>query len=69
MSIEQIISVITNNGVSIGLLLYFVYRDNKFMNTLNTTLTTLRNTTESIKKMLEKRDTKWMELIYHSTTL
>lgn len=58
MTIEQIISVITNNGVSIGLLLYFVYRDNKFMNTLNTTLTTLRNTTESIKKMLEKRDTK-----------
>ena len=58
MSVEQIISVITNNGVSIGLLLYFVYRDNKFMNTLNTTLTTLRNTTESIKKMLEKRDTK-----------
>lgn len=58
MTIEQIISVITNNGVSIGLLLYFVYRDNKFMNTLNTTLTTLRNTTESIKKMLEKRDSK-----------
>ena len=58
MTIEQIISVITNNGVSIGLLLYFVYRDNKFMNTLNTTLTTLRNTTESIKKMLEKRDMK-----------
>lgn len=57
MTIEQIISVITNNGVCIGLLLYFVYRDNKFMNTLNTTLTTLRNTTESIKKMLEKRDT------------
>ena len=58
MSVEQIISLVTNNGVSIGLLLYFVYRDNKFMNTLNTTLTTLRNTTESIKKMLEKRDTK-----------
>ena len=58
MTIEQIISVITNNGVSIGLLLYFVYRDNKFMNTLNTTLTTLKNTTESIKKMLEKRETK-----------
>lgn len=58
MSVEQIISVVTNNGVSIGLLLYFVYRDNKFMNTLNTTLTTLRNTTESIKKMLEKRDSK-----------
>ena len=55
MSVEQIISLVTNNGVSIGLLLYFVYRDNKFMSTLNTTLTTLRNTTESIKKMLEKR--------------
>lgn len=55
MSVEQIISVVTNNGVSIGLLLYFVYRDNKFMNTLNTTLITLKNTNESIKKMLEKR--------------
>lgn len=55
MSIEDVISVITNNGVSIGLLLYFVYRDNKFMSTLNTTLTTLKNTTESIKTMLEER--------------
>lgn len=55
MHIEEIISVITDNGVSVGLILYFVHRDNKFMNTLNTTLTTLRNTTESIKKMLEKR--------------
>ena len=58
MTIEQIVNLIVNNGVSIGLLIYFVYRDNKFMNTLSTTLTTLKNTTESIKKMIEKRNEK-----------
>ena len=58
MTVEQIVNLVVNNGVSIGLLVYFVYRDNKFMNTLNTTLTTLKNTTESIKRMIEKRGEK-----------
>lgn len=63
MSSQEIINIILNNGVAVGLLIYFVYRDNKFMNTLNVSLMSLKDTTESIKDMMlkgefvdEKRD-------------
>ena len=36
---EQILSILVNNGAALGLLAYFVYRDNKFMNRLNDALT------------------------------
>ena len=63
MSLQEIMNLILNNGVAVGLLIYFVYRDNKFMNTLNVSLMILKDTTESIKDMMlkgefvdEKRD-------------
>lgn len=35
---EQLFSILVNNGAAIGLLAYFIYRDNKFMNELNDVL-------------------------------
>lgn len=35
---EQLLSILVNNGAAIGLLAYFIYRDNKFMNELNDVL-------------------------------
>lgn len=39
---EQLLSILVNNGAAIGLLAYFIYRDNKFMNELNDTLSEVR---------------------------
>lgn len=50
---EEITSLIVNNGVAVGLLTYFVYRDNKFMNTLASSLTSLQMSIDSLKKLLE----------------
>lgn len=50
---EEITSLIVNNGVAVGLLAYFVYRDNKFMNTLSSSLTSLQMSIDSLKKLLE----------------
>lgn len=55
MDIETIVSLIINNGVAVGLLAYFVYRDNKFMNQLTVTLLTLQKSVDSVKRLLEKR--------------
>lgn len=55
MSFQEIVNLILNNGVAVGLLVYFVYRDNKFMNTLNVSLMSLKDTTESIKDMMLKK--------------
>jgi hypothetical protein len=56
MDVETIVSLIVNNGVAVGLLAYFVYRDNKFMNQLTVTLTTLQKSVDSVKRLLEKND-------------
>jgi hypothetical protein len=39
---EQLLTILVNNGAAIGLLAYFIYRDNKFMNELNDTLAEVR---------------------------
>lgn len=54
MEIESIISAIINNGVAVGLLAYFVYRDNKFMSNLDVTLKTLQTSVDSVRALLEK---------------
>lgn len=50
---DEIVSLLVNNGVAVGLLAYFVYRDNKFMNTLSSSLTSLQMSIDSLKKLLE----------------
>ena len=55
MEIENIVSVIINNGVAVSLLAYFVYRDNKFMSSLDVTLKTLQTSVDSVRDLLEKK--------------
>ena len=55
MEFESIISAIINNGVAVGLLGYFVYRDNKFMSNLDVTLKTLQTSVDSVRALLEKK--------------
>lgn len=54
MELENIVSVIINNGVAVSLLAYFVYRDNKFMSNLDVTLKTLQTSVDSVRALLEK---------------
>lgn len=56
MEIESIVSIIMNNGVAVALLAYFVYRDNKFMTSLDVTLKTLQTSVDSVRDLLEKRN-------------
>lgn len=58
MEVTEVVSLIVNNGVAVGLLAYFVYRDNKFMNSLDVTLKSLQTSVESVKQMLEKEQEK-----------
>ena len=53
---QEIINLLVNNGTAIAVIAYFIYRDNKFMSTLNSTLIQLTEATTTIKKMLERED-------------
>ena len=52
---QDLITVITNNGVAVAVLVYFIYRDNKFMSTLQTTLQTLIDTVDALKDTINNK--------------
>lgn len=52
---QDLITVITNNGVAVAVLVYFIYRDNKFMSTLQTTLQTLIDTVDALKDTVNNK--------------
>ena len=49
---DQIVQLLVNNGTAVAVIAYFMYRDFKFMGTLQNTLTTLVNTTDVLKESL-----------------
>lgn len=52
----EIINTIINNGVAIGVLIYFIYRDNSFTKELTQTLQKLTDTIESLETRINKID-------------
>lgn len=54
MTFEQIVDIITNNGVGIACILYFMLRDFKFMEKLTDTVASLNSTLEELQLMCVK---------------
>lgn len=54
MDLETIVSLFTNAGVTIIVIAFFMYRDLKFMGTLQNTLQVLVDTVTSIRVMIDK---------------
>ena len=53
---DEIVNLILNSGVTVVILAYFIYRDNKFMTTLTQTLTTLVDTVDGLKQTISRLD-------------
>lgn len=53
---DEIVNLILNSGVTVVIVAYFMYRDNKFMTTLTQTLTTLVDTVEGLKQAMNRLD-------------
>lgn len=47
---EDIINIIINNGVTVGVLVYFIYRDNKYITQLTQAIQKLQDTLDTMKK-------------------
>lgn len=47
---EQLLSILVNNGAALGLLAYFIYRDNKFMTVLNDVLSEVKTYLQIVAK-------------------
>ena len=46
---DQILQLLVNNGTAVAVIAYIMYKDYKFMGTLQNTLTTLVNTIDVLK--------------------
>lgn len=54
MEMSEIANVILNSGVAVVVIAFFMYRDIKFMSQLQTTLTTLVDTVDTLKEVVNK---------------
>lgn len=52
--LNGVIQILSNFGVSAVIIAYFIYRDNKFMSTLDVTLKTLQDSVDTLIKYIEK---------------
>lgn len=53
---DQLIDLIVNNGTAIALLVYFIYKDNKFTDQMTKSLTAINDSLDIIKdKVLEDK--------------
>ena len=53
---EDIVSIIVNNGAMVGCLVYFMFRDYQFMTTINKSLTSVNDTLATIKELLKEKE-------------
>lgn len=53
---DKIIDMIVNNGTAVALLVYFIYKDNKFTENLTKALTSIDESLELLKNELLKKD-------------
>lgn len=50
MELEAMTNLFLNTGVTVAVIAYFIYRDNKFMSELQKTLTTLVDTVNALRE-------------------
>lgn len=55
MEVKELVNMIQNTGVTVVIIGYFIYRDYKFMGTLKDTLTTLVNTVNTLKEIVQSK--------------
>lgn len=52
--LDDIINLIVNNGTAVALLIYFIYKDNKFTENITKALTSIEESIEIIKESVNK---------------
>lgn len=58
MEINELVNLALNSGVAIVVIIFFMYRDIKFMSQLQTTLTALVDTVNTLKDVVEDEKAK-----------
>lgn len=54
MDLTTLVNLFVNNGIAIAVIVYFCFRDYKFMSSLQSTLTTLVDTVNTLKEVTKR---------------
>ena len=52
--LDEMMNLIVNNGTAVALLIYFIYKDNKFTENITKALTSIEESLEIIKDSVNK---------------
>lgn len=50
---DDVLNLIVNNGSAVALLIYFIYKDNKFTETITKSLTAINESLDVIQKTID----------------
>lgn len=53
---EDLVNLLVNSGVTVVIIAYFMFRDFKFMSQLQNTLTTLVDTVNTLKELVQTKE-------------
>lgn len=54
--LDEIVNLMVNNGTAIALLIYFIYKDNKFTENITRALTSIEESLQIIKESVGKTE-------------
>lgn len=55
MELNDLVNIFVNNGVAIAVIVYFMFRDVKFMQKLTESVQELKDSVKEVTKLYEKR--------------
>lgn len=55
MELQEVVSLLQNTGVTIVIIAYFMYRDYKFLDTLQNTLTALTTAVDHMEDLIKEQ--------------
>ena len=56
MDLNDLISIFVNNGVAVAVIIYFMFRDMKFMSSLTASIQELKDCVKDITKIYERKE-------------
>ena len=56
MELKELVSIFVNNGVAVAVIIYFMFRDMKFMQGLTASIQELKDCIKEITKIYERKE-------------
>ena len=56
MDVKNIVDLIVNNGTAVALLIYFIYKDNKFTSQIEKALVSIDESLKILRATMDKND-------------